>query len=104
MTNVARFPTPMFATRFEEIVKDRSRFSHEVVMTDHIRVRMEERNITIRQVINVLRKGAVVSEPSWNPTYRSYEAKMAYSGAGMHIEVVCAIEEGSVQVVAITTY
>ena len=104
MKSVAKFPTPMHADAFTATVHDRARFTHEVVFTDHIKLRMAERGFTIRQVLNVLRKGVAVSKPNWNPTHKTYEAKMAYSGAGAHIEVVCAIFEGSVQVVAITAY
>lgn len=94
----------MHADAFSARVRDRARFTHEVVFTDHIKLRMAERGFTIRQVLNVLRKGAAVSKPNWSPVHQSYEAKMAYSGAGAHIEVVCAIAEGSVRVVAITAY
>lgn len=104
MKKVVRFPSQMLAPQFEAVVHDRSRFSHEVVLTDHMRLRMMERDITFRQILNVLRKGAVVSKPVWRNDYRAFEAKMAYVGAGTHIVVVCAIQEEKVEVVAITTY
>lgn len=63
-----------------------------------------EREISFRQVLNVLRKGEVISNPIWDAAHASYTAKMAYVCAGANIEVVCAIRGSSVQVVILTTY
>ena len=44
---------------FEVSVHDRAQFSHMVIFTDHIRERMQERDVSTRQVLNVLRKGSI---------------------------------------------
>lgn len=99
-----KFPNPMNATQFERTVKDRAAFSHEVVVTDHARERMLERDISQRQLLNVLRKGAAISSPKWDPSKASYVATMSYVSAGAHLEAVCAIRDNSVQVFVITAF
>lgn len=104
MVKVVKFPARMFAPEFEKIVHDRARFSHEVVLTNHVLEQMNERDITRRQVISTLRKGGVLTVPKLDKRHGTYVARMGYTSAGVLIEVVCAIDPEGVQVVAITTY
>jgi len=104
MTEVVPINTPMRADVFEATVKDRAKFSHEVIITDHIKDAMAERSITQRQILNVLQKGTAVGDSKRNPAQASYEGIMKYRGSGREISVVCAVRKSEVTVYAVTTY
>ncbi|MEE9453155.1 MAG: DUF4258 domain-containing protein [Paracoccaceae bacterium] len=104
MKNVVQFKKPMRADEFENTVKERSKFSHMVFMTDHIKAQMAKRRISQRQIINVLRKGKMANDPQENQAHASIEGKMKYHGTGREITVVCGIQQSNLLVFAITVY
>lgn len=104
MVKLIPFPDPMPVHRFETIVRERAKFSHMVVQTDHLKQRMDERDVSFRQVLNVLRKGNINGIPTWNPPKASYEGKMKYHGTGREVSVHCAIRESNLYVFAVTVY
>lgn len=104
MAKVVPFRKPMRADEFEAHVKHRAAMSHMVLMTDHIKERMTERDISQRQVLNVMRKGSCGKNPSFNEAKACYEGKMRYTGSGREIVVVCAIVQSNLVVTAITVY
>ncbi len=95
---------PMSAQDFVDQVRDRARFSHMVRQTEHLKQRMAERDITIRQVLTVLRKGTLAEGPTINREYGTYEGKMKRHATGREITVVCAIQGESLTVIAMTVY
>lgn len=105
MVPPVRIPAPMRPDEFESEVRDRARFTHEVKFTSHLmKNRLVERDISVRQVINVLRKGAATSSPKWDAEKSNYVAEMTYCSAGRQITVVCAIRRDSVQIIAVTAW
>jgi len=101
---VIQFKKPMRADQFEATVKDRSKFSHMVFLTDHVKEQMAERGISQRQIMNVLRKGSAASDPKEDHAHASIEGKMKYHGTGREITVVCGIQQSNLFVFAITVY
>jgi len=104
MSKLILFRHPMNSGVFEAMVNDRAKMSHMVIQTDHLRVRMIERGISLRQVLNVLRKGTLADGPHWNAAHASYEGTMKYHGTGREITVLCGIRESNLLVFAVTTY
>lgn len=104
IVKVVPFKKAMTADEFERQVRDRARFSHMVLMTDHIKQRMMERHISQRQILNALRKGFCGGDPKFNDLKASYEGQMRYTGTGREIVVACAIMESNLFVTAITVY
>ena len=50
----------------ERIAELANESTGKVYLSDHCRMRMQERNITIKQVINVLRRGDIVGDVMWD--------------------------------------
>lgn len=104
MARLILFPSPMSPERFQAEVRDRARFSHMVVLTDHVRERMAERELTLRQVLNALRKGTLEDGPQRNDRHATWEGTMTCFGTGRRISVVCALSDREAVVIAVTVY
>jgi hypothetical protein len=65
----------------------RIRFDHP-----HIQQRLAERKLNMRQLLEVLRKGSVVSGPTLDP-YGDWRVKMKRLVAGRRVQVVVAVKE-----------
>lgn len=104
MAKIVQFQHPMRADIFEKNVKYRAKVSHMVFLPNHVKDQMLERKITIRQVLNTLRKGSLSGQPKRNEAQASYEGVMTYHGTGRKITVVCAIRQSELTIVAITVY
>jgi hypothetical protein len=76
--------------RIRQIAKDTSRlrFDHP-----HIQKRMQERDISMRQVLEALRNGTVVSGPE-KDKYGDWRIKLRRLVAGKRVQVVVALNEG----------
>lgn len=81
-----------------------SAISDRLYPSDHAKQRMQEREISMRQVITVLQKGTLVDGPKHNDEKGSWEVKIRSWAAGFNISVVVAIyvNEDEVPVVVIT--
>lgn len=55
---------PLSAARAEKLVRQRAQDSEKVIIGDHARNRMTERDIDIGDVLQVLRSGTVDSDPT----------------------------------------
>lgn len=104
MRRLIPFPSPMSPERFEAEVRDRARFSHMVALTDHVRNKMAERELTLRQVLNTLRKGTLEKGPDRNDRHATWEGVMTHYGTGRRISVVCALRDREAVVFAVTVY
>lgn len=104
MAKLIPFPTPLTPQRFEQEVQNRAQFSHMVIQTDHFKEQMLKRDITLRQVLNTLRKGSLKKPPTYNQAHATYEGSMTYHGTGREITVVCALRGSELTVFAVTVY
>ena len=65
--------------------------SNRVVLTDHAKKRMKERRITLRQVLECLRKGRI-DEPAHATIHGDWKATLEHQYAGDVVKVAVAIE------------
>ncbi|CUJ84213.1 hypothetical protein PH7735_00351 [Shimia thalassica] len=89
---------------FIKNVRNYANVHHMVVITDHAKSRMLERDLTRRMILRVLERGTLASGPSWNPDKGSWEGKVSGVAAGMRVSVVCAIHNGAMIVTVITAH
>lgn len=89
---------------FESEVRSRSKFSHMVGFTDHARDRAKERDISLRQMLNALRKGQVCASPTYDAAHGTWAGTMEYHGTGRRVRVTCAIDDGDLTVTVVTTF
>lgn len=66
----------------------------------HIRQRMDERNISMRQALEVLRKGKAISGPTQDD-YGDWRLKLLRKVAGRRVQVVVAVLEKHLTVVTV---
>lgn len=94
----------MNADRFQREVRDRARFSHAVLITDHVLVERADRNITRRMIIRALQKGTLKTAPAWSADHGNWTGAIQYIGTGIDLTVVCALKEGVLTVTVVTAY
>lgn len=63
-----------------------------VTFRPHAFQRMEERDISNAQVMQVLQRGEVTEGPEYSTTYQNWKFRMEANTAGEHVSVVAAIE------------
>lgn len=63
-----------------------------VTYARHTMERMEERDITNKQVMEVLRRGEITQGPTYSTEYQNWKFRMEANTAGENIAVVAAIE------------
>lgn len=77
--------------------------SRQVGFADHVIVQMSERDISSRQVWEVLKNGCVIGIPKWVDEYRDWACKMRKTVAGRRITVVVGLESNN-KMTVVTTY
>ena len=104
MKNVVSLHRKMRPDEFEAEVRSRAAFSHMVGFSDHAKDRAQERGVTIRQILNVLRKGSICKGPTYSAKHGNYEGTMEYYGTGRRLRVACALDDGKLTITVITAY
>jgi hypothetical protein len=94
----------MNADAFMREVRDRARFSHAVLITDHVLLDRADRNITRMMIIRALRKGTLRKPPAWSAAHGNWTGSVQYIGTGIDLTVVCALKEGVLTVTVVTAY
>ena len=89
---------------FQGLVQERSVDTENVILTDHARLRMDERAITLEDVIQVLRRGRCREAPSLSNNRQDYRGKMDAMVAGREVVVVAAVSVGQPQLVVVTVW
>lgn len=98
-------PVPsMLPVAFINEVRARSVSSDTVIFTYHGKVRKSERSITDREVLTVLRHGAIDDGPTWDAKHGTFEGRLRHFVAGRDLRVVAALLDGSLMVTVITAY
>ena len=76
--------------RVQALAKDSSKLEFD---NPHLKTRMAERQINMRQILEVLRSGIVVSGPTLDP-HGDWRIKLRRLVAGKRVQVVVAIGKG----------
>jgi hypothetical protein len=99
------FPKPEEAPgSLENLVKTTHRMAQdsENVWLDnpHVRARMEERKVSIRQIFDVLRNGKGIDGPSLDK-YGEWRIKLKRYSAGRIVQVVVVVKNDHVEVITV---
>jgi hypothetical protein len=105
MGDVRKVPEPEIPPQsLEKLVKQTHELAKksENVYWDcpHAQQRMRERNVTIRQILDVLRHGKGVSGPTQDQ-YGDWRIKLKYLSAGRSVQVVVVVREEYLEVVTV---
>lgn len=98
MTNVAEISTrnglPRVLSRDQcrELVNEIVAEGGRVTYRKHAFERMEERDISNAQVMQVLRRGEIIDGPTWSTRYGNWEFMMQADTSGEIINVKAALE------------
>lgn len=84
-------PRRLTADELLVVVKGLVNEGGRVTFTEHALDRMEQRDVSSAQVLQVFRRGEVQSGPEWKAAFESWEFKMAAVAAGDLVTVVAAI-------------
>jgi len=66
----------------------------------HVQLRMKERKVSIRQILDVLRKGKGCDGPSLD-TYGDWRIKLKRFTAGRTVQVVVAVKTNHIEVITV---
>jgi hypothetical protein len=78
--------------------------SQNVIFLDHTAMRMQEREITSRQVFNVLKNGELKDSPKWNTDKsKGWKCSFVRVTAGVKVTVVVKLTKEKEQVCLIVT-
>lgn len=102
MTNVVPFKSPLedpdtCLRHVRRLAEDTGNISFDV---PHFRQRLEERDITMRQVIATIRKGELIDGPK-KDHYGDWRVKLQRRVAGRKIQVVLAVDMHECTVVTV---
>jgi len=92
----------MTAKDFQRKMRDRSSFSHMMIISRHATQRVIERDITRRHVLRSLRTGTVDGSPKWDAGKGNHLGRMHDVVAGHSINVVRAITDRRLVVDVVT--
>lgn len=84
-------PLKLSDPAFLKRVRDLSADSTRVVLTTHAKMRMRERKITFREVLECLRKG-VICEPAHLNQEGDWKATLRHQSGGESVQVAVALE------------
>lgn len=88
--------------QIERLIRARAANSGAVFFTDHARVQMRKRNISIDMALEVMRKGLLKRTPERNLARGSLECRMERFVAGRSLGVIAAISDGEPTLVVVT--
>lgn len=105
MGEIEKFPKPkILPESLKELVERAHRLSKESknVFFDapHARQRMRERNVTIRQIFDVLRFGKGIDGPTLD-RFGDWRIKLSRYSAGRKVQVVVAVKKKRLEVITV---
>lgn len=83
-------------------IRKESKASINIVFSDHVKVQMKKRHITVDMVMTTLQKGSIKRTPDPNHMKGSLECRMEYFVAGFDIGVVVAIYDDDPSLILVT--
>lgn len=105
LTTRMGLPRTLTADELRVLIRELMEQGGRMVAREHAYVRMEERDISMRQVRHVLLRGEVTRGPEWS-TYQNWAFTMQADSAGQLISVGGAIDVDLLgqTVIVITVY
>lgn len=105
MNKIVSFPalkiSPKSLKEWEKRVRELSRESKNVFWgTLHTKQRMKERDVTSRQILDVLRLGKGIDGPTLDQ-YGDWRIKLSRYSAGRLVQVVVAVKEEHLEVITV---
>ena len=89
---------------FQRLVWASSVNTENVILTDHARQRMDERAITLEDVLLVLRRGRCRETPRSSDNRQDYRGRMDAVVAGRELAVIVAASAQREQLVGVTLW
>ena len=100
---VVQLPFPRHKVR-DEIARIAREDTSQVVFLDHANDRKGQRDITSRQILNVLKDGNLIDGPNWcTEVERGWRCKLSRVTAGVSIAVVAKLVERDTSVCLVVT-
>ncbi len=87
----------------EEWIRGAALDSKNVGRTDHAIEQMIDRDISMRQVWEVIKVGRVVKDPEWDDEHEDWVCKVRKRAAGRRVTVIIALEAKN-KMTVVTTY
>jgi len=97
-------PIRLSKRKAARIIRDAAQDSSRVYITVHAESRMEDRGITLTQVLRVLRTGTIYDGPVDNPLYDNWECGVKGFSAGENIRLRVGIERDDKGIIIITLF
>jgi hypothetical protein len=85
-------PRQLDEKSLKELIKELLAQGGRVNALQHAYDRMEEREISMRQVLHVLGRGGLVDGPTWCSDHANWKFSMRADTAGQLVQVVAAID------------
>ncbi len=98
-----RLPAGLTRKNAEEWIRAVVMDSKNVGPTDHMRDQMVERDISSRQVWEVLKGGSVIKDPEWDSEHEDWICLVRRRTSGRTVTVIVALEEKN-KMTVVTTY
>jgi Domain of unknown function (DUF4258) len=89
-------------SQLQSLIRTVSRDSSRVAFTDHVLIRMKERQITREMALKVLQKGLLIREPEPNLAKGNIECRMEKFTTGRDIGIVVALTDDHPSLLVIT--
>ena len=105
LTHANGLPRRLTDDEARDMVRELAGMGGRIAYTAHARLRMQERDVSSEQVLNVLPRGQVVESARWLTDRECWHLSLRALTAGDEVTVACAIEVERLmgQVVAIVT-
>lgn len=97
-------PKRLSKRKATRIFRDAAQDSSRVYVTVHAESRMEDRDITLTQILKVLRTGTIYDGPEDNPLYDNWECGVKGFSAGENIRLRVGIERDEKDITIITVF
>lgn len=101
MADIVPFPQSLAKREALVIIRAAATDSGRIGWSNHARARMEERDVTVRQALDTLRNGRIVSGPTLDE-YGEWRVTLRKRSAGRLTRVAVAIKRGSRNLTVIT--
>jgi len=97
-------PVKLSRSRAKEILRIAADDSSLVFLTVHAQKRMRERNITLTEILRILRSGRIIDGPAENLIKGNWECTVNGFSAGKNLQVSVAIERDEKNIIVVTVY
>ena len=101
LADIVPFPQSLAKREALVVIRAAAVDSGRIGWSNHARARMEERDVTVRQALDTLRNGRIVSGPTLDE-YGEWRVTLWKRSAGKPTRVAVAIKKGSRDLTVVT--